>query len=193
MFFWGEPDASVTFCEDKYTEVFWIAEYYNTLSAFFYIFVGMCFLKTKISTIAWALIGMGVGSIILHTTLRYYGQWADEIFMIMMTFRSLQHIRPYVKNILLPMIICVYIIFYKIFAVFLVFFIAMNIPLLYIAFKNNTIWGRGYIFLFICGFICWCLDQLACFYVQDYQLHAWWHILTSLSIFFAMMELLHSR
>ena len=29
--FWGEPDSSVHFCEDKYATNDYVAEYYNTL------------------------------------------------------------------------------------------------------------------------------------------------------------------
>ena len=35
--FWGDKDTSISFCEQKYDQVFWIAEYYNTLSSFSYI------------------------------------------------------------------------------------------------------------------------------------------------------------
>ena len=66
----------------------------------------------------------------------------------------------------------------------------MNLPLLYITLKSNSLWGRLYIIFFSCGFICWCLDQLACFYLQELQLHAWWHIFTSLALVFALLELL---
>jgi dihydroceramidase len=192
MYYWGEPDASVTFCEDKYTEVFWIAEYYNTLSAFFYIFVGMCFLPTRISKIAWCVIGIGVGSILLHATLRYYGQWVDEIFMILTCFRSLQYIRPTLKSYFLPIILFFYFILSHFFVVFLTFFTLMNLPLLYITLKSNSLWGRLYLFFFSCGFVCWVLDQLACFYLQELQLHAWWHIFTGFALIFAMLELLNN-
>ena len=193
MYFWGEPDASIHFCEDKYKEVEWIAEYYNTLSSFLYILVGMFFLNTKISKIAWSLIGVGVGSIMLHATLRYYGQWADELFMLTTSFHSLQYIRPRIRTFLLSILILFYLIFNKIFIVFFFFFILMNLPLLYITFKRNSLWGRLYVFSFVCGCYCWVLDQFACFYFQDYQLHAWWHVFTSIGLFFALIELLNHK
>ena len=37
--YWGNPDVSVKFCEDKYGVSNYVAEYYNTLSAIFYIIV----------------------------------------------------------------------------------------------------------------------------------------------------------
>ena len=47
--FWGIPDASVVFCEEKYIESYWVGEYYNTLSSLMYICVGIPFLFTKIA------------------------------------------------------------------------------------------------------------------------------------------------
>ena len=98
MYFWGLPDASIHFCEDKYNHVYWIAEYYNTLSAFFYIVVGLMFIRTKISLLAKSIICIGVGSLLLHGTLRYYGQWVDEMGMLTMTFLGIQYKRPHIKN-----------------------------------------------------------------------------------------------
>ena len=44
QYYWGKPDTSVSFCEKKYDTLFWIAEYYNTISAVPYIFIGMAFI-----------------------------------------------------------------------------------------------------------------------------------------------------
>ena len=37
-YYWGIPDASVSFCENKYDKYFWIAEYHN-----YYIFIMLCY------------------------------------------------------------------------------------------------------------------------------------------------------
>lgn len=191
MYYWGLPDASVEFCEDKYVEVHWIAEYYNTLSSFLYILVGMCFLNTKIYKIAWAVIGVGVGSILLHGTLRWYGQWMDEIFMLITSFRSLQYVRPALKDFILPIILFIYFFFSEIYTVFLILFSMMNLPLLYLTLKRNRLCGRLYVFSFIAAFFCWWLDQIFCDYFKQLYLHAWWHILTSFGIILALFELLN--
>ena len=39
--FWGKPDVSVSFCEEKYVVSDYIAEYYNTMSALSYVIVGI--------------------------------------------------------------------------------------------------------------------------------------------------------
>ena len=41
--YWGTPDVSVSFCEDKYVVSNYIAEYYNTMSALSYVIVGLIF------------------------------------------------------------------------------------------------------------------------------------------------------
>ena len=83
MRYWGESDTSISFCENKYSEIYWIAEYYNTCSSFLYILVALPFLNGRIKKIGWSTVGVGVGSIMLHGSTRYYGQWVDEISMLL--------------------------------------------------------------------------------------------------------------
>ena len=69
--FWGHEDISIHFCEDKYTHMFWIAEYYNTIRCVFYILSGMMLWKLqREKTIGISLICVGLGSMVLHGTLR---------------------------------------------------------------------------------------------------------------------------
>jgi len=42
-YYWGQPDISVKFCEPKYQDSIWIAEYENTVSAIAYVIVGALF------------------------------------------------------------------------------------------------------------------------------------------------------
>ena len=37
-YYWGVPDATVSFCENKYEKYYWIAEYHNTS-----IFIMLCY------------------------------------------------------------------------------------------------------------------------------------------------------
>ena len=82
MYYWGLPDASIEFCEDKYAVVTWIGEYYNTLTSLCYILAAIMFVNTRLYKLAWAVMGIGIGSLLLHATLRYYGQWVDEITLV---------------------------------------------------------------------------------------------------------------
>jgi len=196
MNFWGEPDISVSFCEDKYKEVYWIAEFYNTISSVFFIFVGALFLKSRISALAKCIIGIGVGSICLHGTLRFYGQWIDELSMLGASMYGLNEIIPRKKpKKYLPITILLYLCFNKYFVIFLTFFSVINIYLIGSIFKKK--WRDTYVFLYVSffcvGTICWILDQLFCEKVQHLYLHAWWHIFTAIGIFFMMMYNIDNR
>ena len=50
--FWGTPDVSVSFCEDKYVVSNYIAEYYNTMSALSYVIVGLIFSRTRLKRLS---------------------------------------------------------------------------------------------------------------------------------------------
>ena len=39
--YWGKPDSTISFCEDKYNVLPYVAEYYNTMSAISYLIVGL--------------------------------------------------------------------------------------------------------------------------------------------------------
>ena len=88
--YWGKPDTTVNFCEAKYATVDWIAEYYNTMSALSYIIVGFLFLFTRIRRLAISVILVGLSTIVMHGTLRYYGQWLDECSMLLLCFDVLK-------------------------------------------------------------------------------------------------------
>ena len=90
--YWGTPDVSVSFCEDKYIVSNYIAEYYNTLSAFAYILVGTFYYKTKLKKIGLSIIFLGIGTTVLHSTLRYYGQILDEGGMLVLSFNIINKI-----------------------------------------------------------------------------------------------------
>ena len=192
MNYWGEPDSSVSFCEEKYKEVFWIAEYYNTLSSFFYVVIGYIFINSRVSRLAKSVMAIGIGSMFLHGTLRFYGQWLDEMSMIVACFFGLHEISPRKKPLrYLPFVLLIYIHCYKYFIIFLVIFSCINIYL--IVHSLNKKWQNLNIFLyavlFILGTGCWFIDQLFCEYVQHLYLHAWWHVLTASAIFFALLHM----
>ena len=190
MYYWGNQDTSIMFCEDKYKEVSWIGEYYNTLSSLCYILVGLFFLNSRVSKVAQGVIWIGVGSILLHGSLRYYGQWVDEGAMITTSFWGLQHIRPRIKDYFLIPLLFIYFLFYDLYIVFFFSFGAINVYLIYTTLQKSSLYGKLYCFFFILGFICWLLDKFACFFVQPYHLHAYWHLFSSVAIFFALYELI---
>ena len=183
MYYWGNPDTSITFCESKYTKVFWIAEFYNTLSSLCYVCVGLYYIKSKRYPIAVMIISVGIGSVLLHGTLRYYGQWIDEVSMLVSTIMAMDDLNSkLIKKNSIPFFIIFYFIFYKTFLVFFCTFTLLNIYLSYLVFKSSIINYYIYNTLVILGTSCWFIDRFLCDNIEFLYLHAWWHILTSMVI-----------
>ena len=184
-YFWGPEDTSVHFCEDKYVHSHWIAEYFNTISSIFYILVGIYFLNTRISNLGQSLILVGVGAFVLHMTLRVYAQMLDEISMLVLSCDAVSHIKKTSRWWSVPLIG----LYFALHEYFVYFFIVFTMTQIYLAHIGLQIArGRkrwfiiGYITFFSIGTACWLLDQFACEYVQEYQMHAFWHMFTSMGI-----------
>ena len=179
--YWGHPDTSIHFCEDKYVINSMIAEYYNTLSSLCYILVGSLFIKTKLG---WSIISTGIGSVLLHGTLRFYGQWLDEMSMIITSMLSIQYFKKdLIEEYHFPIILIFYILIYKISLFFCILFIIVNIYIGYLFWISYKKCGSIYNIFVAGGSICWLLDKLFCEYVKPYHLHAWWHVLTSIALY----------
>ena len=200
--FWGTPDVSVSFCEDKYIVSDYIAEYYNTMSALSYVIVGLLFYKTKLQKLSKIIILLGIGTALLHSTLRFYGQWIDELSMLILSFYIIKEIRQMRFSITtsewyLLLLIFPYFLFERYFSYFFVVFSSLQLYTYTISRKNYDECTRevyylikAYLIVLILSSICWLGDQLFCDYVQDYQLHAVWHVGTSLALFFGLLALI---
>ena len=199
--FWGKPDVSVSFCEDKYVVSDYIAEYYNTMSALAYVIVGIFFFRTRLKKLSIIMILLGLGTALLHGTLRFYGQWLDETSMLILSFFIIKEIRKErfnkkTNNLYLLALILPYFVFERFFCYFFLVFCSLQIYIYLIARKKIKKYTLEYyliksysIILLISG-ICWLLDQLFCEYVRDYQLHAVWHAGTALSMLLGLGALL---
>ena len=128
--------------------------------------------------------------ILLHGTLRYYGQWVDEMGMLSIAFVGIQHKRLSVPNFYLLVLFLFYLTFAHFFLVFFTLFTLLEGYLIYLTLKTKNKWGKLAILFFICAFICWGLDQFLCYYTRPYYLHAWWHLLTSISLLYTGIFLL---
>ena len=200
--FWGTPDVSVVFCENKYNVSNYIAEYYNTMSALSYVIVGLLFYKTKLRKLSKIIILLGVGTALLHSTLRFYGQWLDEISMLILSFYIIKEIRQMRFDITtsewyLVLLIFPYFLFERYFSYFFIVFSSLQIYTYTISRKNYDECTRqvyylikAYSIILVLSSICWLGDQLFCDYVQDYQLHAVWHVGTALSLFLGLLALI---
>lgn len=200
--YWGQPDTSVSFCEQKYTITPYIAEYYNTMSAFSYMIVGIIFYFTKIRYISNVLLLMSLGTMTLHCTLRYYGQWMDEISMLILSFYIIKYLRldllkKSTHHIYLCGIIVGYFLFNNFFIYFFLMFAGMQLYIYNLAQlkrnKNKRLENfliKAYTTSLIIATICWFLDQIACDYVSYFQLHAVWHVGTALAILFGFTAII---
>tara|TARA_Y100000588_G_C13857672_1_gene754819 strand:+ start:51 stop:653 length:603 start_codon:yes stop_codon:yes gene_type:complete len=188
MDYWGNKDTSIGFCENKYDQVFWIAEYYNTVSSLTYILVATPFLNGKLSKIAWSTVGVGVGSMMLHGSMRFYGQWVDEISMLLYSYYILRYIDKKFPP-LISIIITAYLLQWHNFLVFLSIFFSMQIRILNILIEKHKFLVYLYSAFFTIGLGCWTIDQFMCSKIQEYQLHAYWHIFTSMSMLTTMITL----
>ena len=199
--FWGKPDVSVSFCEEKYVVSDYIAEYYNTMSALSYVIVGILFYRTRLKELSIIMILLGLGTALLHGTLRFYGQWLDEISMLILSFFIIKEIRRErfnrrTNNLYLLGLILPYFVFERFFCYFFLVFCSLQIYIYLIARKKVKKYTLEYyliqsysIILLLSG-ICWVLDQLFCEYVRNYQLHAVWHAGTALSLLLGLGALL---
>lgn len=199
--FWGKPDVSVSFCEDKYVVSDYIAEYYNTMSALSYVIVGILFYRTRLKKLSIIMILLGLGTALLHGTLRFYGQWLDETSMLILSFFIIKEIRKErfnkrTNNLYLLALILPYFVFERFFCYFFLVFCSLQIYIYLIARKNMIVYSleyyliRSYSIILLISGVCWMLDQLFCEYVRDYQLHAVWHAGTALSLLLGLGALL---
>jgi len=199
--FWGTPDVSVSFCEDKYVVSNYIAEYYNTMSALSYVIVGLLFYKTRLKKLSKIIILLGLGTALLHSTLRFYGQWLDEISMLILSFYIIQELREMRFGIRTSELFLVFLIFpyflFEDFSYFFIVFLFLQIYTYSISRKNYDECSRevyylikAYSIILVLSTICWLCDQLFCDFVKDYQLHAVWHVGTALALLTGLWALL---
>ena len=189
--YWGEPDIELTFCENKYENKY-IAEYYNSMSAISYMIVGIIlYLYKKREAGIWSFF-LGIGTFVMHSTLRFYGKWMDEVSMLMLEMVAVKNIMK--QNHLF--------IDYASFLIFVLYFLVDNSfffigmffgLLLFLGYKTRDKLKETsilcYTFLMVVSIICWGIDQIFCGSLNNYNFHALWHVGTSLAILFGMLSL----
>ena len=200
--FWGTPDVSVSFCEDKYVVSNYIAEYYNTMSALSYVIVGLIFSRTRLKRLSKIIIMLGIGTALLHGTLRFYGQWLDEISMLILSFYIIKEVRwlrfkKTTNELYLFPLILPYFALQKYFSYFLVIFTTLQIYTYKIAQKDYKKCSKReycliktYSIILIFSTFCWFLDQVFCDYVSKFQLHAVWHAGTALALLLGLWAII---
>lgn len=193
LYYWGKPDTTVHFCEKKYAAFFWIAEYDNTFSALPYILIGFIFRMTKIKNIGNALIILGLSTIIMHGTLRYYGQWFDECSLFYLSFETIRLLRKNTSYLYLPLLISLYFYFRDNYLFFLSTFTILQITIVYLVIhKKKNIMQKIFISLYIFSFLLatsfWILDQKKCNVDYYFPYHALWHFFTAIGMFYGYIS-----
>ncbi len=189
--YWGEPDIELNFCENKYDNQY-IAEYYNSMSAISYMIVGLIlFFNKKKEAGIWTII-LGIGTFIMHATLRYYGKWMDEISMLMLEMVGIKSLFRFKKKRIDYISLLIFVLYFLINSA--IYFISIFfVLLLIIGYKTRDklkdIKIKMYTFLMTISLIFWGIDILLCGYVNKYNFHALWHVGTSLAILFGFLSL----
>ena len=197
--YWGYPDATVHFCEDKYNVLPYVAEYYNTMSAISYLIVGLILRNfTKLKKISNSILFLGVGTMLLHGTLRRYGQWVDECGMLSFSYDVIVEFRrrrnKTTNNLYFVFLIGTYFLLVK-FHFFVLLFLGLQLYILFLSNKSykNTrekLLIQSYGVVFIISMILWVLDQFYCSYTKNLQFHALWHVGTIISILLGCLTLI---
>ena len=187
--YWGKPDGSIDFCERNYEKNMYIAEYWNTISASIYFLIGMLWVFTKYKKMAFSFMFLSLGTGLWHGTLRYWGQWADEVGMLILSFNFIQSIHPTLNIRWLIILISIYFAFQDIFFIFGGLFVVLQIYLWLCArymsvSSSDSNWKIYNIVLLISG-ILWIIDTFLCD-AKGINYHALWHITTGLAAHFGM-------
>jgi len=113
-YYWGNPTASIDWCESNYVVSPYIAEFWNTVSSLYISAISMFgfYLAYKQKAekrlyLSWiGLWVVGIGSALFHATLLYSNQLADElpmiygtlsfVFCVTETPKTNKNIRPYI-------------------------------------------------------------------------------------------------
>ncbi|CAO3587980.1 unnamed protein product [Absidia cylindrospora] len=87
--YWGPATSSVDWCEENYKHSFYIAEFWNTISSFAMVVLGLLGILAHHKSLGWRLsngylmiVVVGIGSVLFHGTLQYEHQMWDEVPMV---------------------------------------------------------------------------------------------------------------
>ena len=195
--FWGLQDSSISFCEEDYIRSEYIAEYYNTISGLAYSLVGMWYLNTSLSKeTCYSLIALGLSTSLFHGTMRYYGQMADEISMLLVSYYLIKEVHRDMPIELLGVILSSYLMAFDMFPIFFLMFMSLQC---YLHLLTDEVlkeldgdWKKVWIsklinyknYSVLIGGVFWGIDIFLCEHVTFKYYHALWHIFTAISLWF---------
>ncbi|ORX51678.1 alkaline phytoceramidase family protein [Hesseltinella vesiculosa] len=212
--YWGPITSSVDWCEENYAHSFYIAEFWNTVSSFAMVALGLLGIVAHHRSMGWRLsngylmiVVVGVGSVLFHATLQYEHQMWDEVPMVWTACYLLWVML--VENGYSASLFGVAISSYCALATYVTsqskgstqffmfqtsFGLVMWSCLWFVWKLYKGVTNREVIHLFHQGakFLLlaigvWLFDSNMCFvydYLPNFQLHAWWHVLMCVSLHF---------
>eukprot|EP00742_Colponemidia_sp_Colp-10_P004650 GILJ01004961.1.p1 GENE.GILJ01004961.1~~GILJ01004961.1.p1 ORF type:complete len:286 (-),score=10.92 GILJ01004961.1:168-983(-) len=222
--YWGHATSNIDWCEENYVvchsfaQPFWwcllgIAEFFNTLSNFWGIILGLWGLRQslkdkaefRISLCYFACTFVFCGSLTFHATLLYHFQLLDEMPMIYGTLFCHYMIyndrrSPMFSGIVISVVgILIFIVMYltresplplQIAYGFLVCTLIIRSVSRYqlTRYKAAKRYMWYALYTYGAGFACWLMDRHACDYVSPFYFHAWWHVLTATGCYFWMQS-----
>lgn len=192
--------SSISWCEyPKYYHSNYIAEYYNTITGFCLIISSIICYKQfnhyKLRKSQCLLFLVGVGTILFHCTLLYIWQLLDEIPMLLIGIEYIKIFLPndkrvYYFYISIPIIICSYFINTNLQIIsfqgsFILLVLVCLKHLRKVNKKKNKTNNKIGLFILFTSLVVWSIENNFCKYYPDYiQLHALWHILTSIGMYY---------
>ena len=197
--------STISWCEEKYIIVSCIAEFWNTIT-------GLClcisailqykiYNDRRLLNMQITLFIVGVGTMLFHGTLLYIFQLLDEIPMLILCVEYIKfidnrcgHRFEYIKMYYpVPIIVASYYISHSLqiflfqgtFAFYTVIVIYKCV-LLQIKYKNKYLNNeyKKVVLLFVSSLCIWTIENNYCGSYNYIQLHAIWHIITSIAFFY---------
>ena len=203
--------SSLSWCELKNTHSDYIAEFWNSVSGICLCISAIVFYKNFSRTRYYSLLSnannhlfiVGIGTILFHSTLLYVFQLFDEMPMLVITIEYLKiyskitnkpvHFLVTYKWLIITSIVASYFIHPQlqavsfltvfVYSVYIVFFQLVELNKI-IKPRNLYFYNFLVIILFVTSLIIWAIDSLFCSTFEKYKLHAWWHVLTSIAIYY---------
>jgi dihydroceramidase len=193
-----ELPSSISWCESKYVFTPYIAEFFNTVTGFTFCISAILQFKYHRDNILFRsqfyTFIVGIGTMMFHSTLLYHWQLLDEIPMILIAIEYINIFCSINKSIF----------YYPIYLITLVYFINPNYQVILfqtvfasyvliiiynVTFKLKNITDnynlKKTIIIFVISLILWKIEQYYCKnIIKFFQLHAIWHILTSIGLFY---------
>lgn len=186
--------ALIEFCEEKYVYNQYIYEFFNSVSNLFYLLVANKIYDNN-GPMGGALVLVGVGSFLLHSTGTFAGQLVDELSMVSLLNIVHCQLGEDIRTKILMGISTVIIMYlyyllrlHWIFLSFFTFQVLVVMDVIFVLAVKDAVVSSNFIkflILFTPAITAWAIEQHFCRYHKNfYLLHSVWHALSALSLIY---------